>query len=482
VDLTVRPARFAPPRALVLGGLALAVGLACGALAAFAGPLYAVAGLLAVAVGMAMVMDTRVALLVFLGVATVLPYGVGPISIGGVKPTFIDVALSLLLLTWVLRFLGGRDPQLVATPVDLPLIVLIGLAVASFVFGTAYAVTAETTRQFLKLLNSMLFFFTITQIVRTRRDLSMVLTWLMIGGVGAAAIGIVLYHLPPDTASAYLRALRPLGYPTGEVLRYVEDNGVRTNTLRAIGTSVDPNVFGGLLLVVGALIAGHLLAARGAARRWLSVGLALVVYALLITLSRGSWIGFAVALVVLGLARYRRLFLAVPVVLLPGVLLFSSQLGLFVDHFLKAVYAQDQATGMRLGEYKDALNLISHNPWLGVGFGAAPSSDLYLGVSSTYLLVGEEMGLVGLAAYLVVLGIVVVTAVRLVRQQGRAASPVALACLAAFVGVLVSATFDHHYFNLRYQHITALYWMLAALVVRAPALTAEPTEAEPARR
>ncbi len=482
MELTTRPARFAPPRALVLGGAVLAVGLACGALAAFAGPLYAVAGLLAVGVGAAMVMDTRVTLLVFLGVATMLPYGVGPVSIGGVKPTFIDVTLSLLLLTWVLRFLGGRNQDLVGTPVDLPLIVLIGLAVASFVFGTAYAVTAETTRQFLKLLNSMLFFFTITQIVRTRRDLSTLLRWLMIGGVGAAAIGIVLYHLPPDTASAYLRSLRPFGYPTGEVLRYVEDNGVRTNTLRAIGTSVDPNVFGGLLLIVGSLIAGHLPAARGAARRWLAIGLALVVYALLITLSRGSWIGFVVALVVLGLARYRRLFLAVPAVLLPAVLLFSSQLGVFVDHFLKAVYAQDQATGMRLGEYKDALNLISQNLWLGVGFGAPPSSDLYLGVSSTYLLVGEEMGLVGLAAYLVVLAVVVVTAVGSLRRQGAAASPVALACLAAFVGVLVSATFDHHYFNLRYQHITALYWMLAALVVRAPVLTAEPTEAKPARR
>src|SRR5207244_4462098 len=137
---------------------------------------------------------------------------------------------------------------------------------------------------------------------------------------------------------------------------------------------------------------------------------AIVVYALLITLSRGSWIGFAVALVVLGVARYRRLFLVVPAALVPGVLLFGSQLGVFVDHFLKAVYAQDQATGMRIGEYKDALNLISQNIWLGVGFGAPPSSDLYLGVSSTYLLVGEEMGLVGLAAYLVLLGAIVTVA------------------------------------------------------------------------
>jgi polysaccharide biosynthesis protein PslJ len=267
------------------------------------------------------------------------------------------------------------------------------------------------------------------------------------------------------------------------VLRYVEDSGVRTTTLRAIGTSVDPNVFGALLLITGVLTIGWLLAAKGATRRWLSFGLLAIVYALLLSLSRGSWIGFTVAGVVLALAGYRRLFLVVPAVLIPAVVLFSGQLARYAEHFLKAVYAQDQATGMRLGEYKDALNLIQQNPWLGVGFGAAPSSDLYLGVSSTYLLVGEEMGLTGLAVYLIAIGTVIAAGVRGVRAAPPSARPIALACLAAFCGVVVSATFDHHYFNLRYQHVSALFWMLAALVVRAPVLGAvdasEPADNQP---
>jgi hypothetical protein len=450
----------------------LGVGLACGAAAAFAGPLYALAGLAPAVVGLAMLANLRITLLVFIAVATLLPYAVMPLSIGGVKPTFIDVTLSLLLLTWVLRFLSQRETEVVSTPVDLPLAVLIGLAIASFIFGTAYAVTPETTRQFFKLVNSMLFFFTITQVVRTRRDLELLLRVLVLGGAAAALIGIALYHLPADLASGYLRSLRPLGYPTGEVLRYVEDNGVRTKTLRAIGTSVDPNVFGALLLITGTVAMGWLLAARGVARRWLAVAVVVIAYALLLSLSRGSWIGFTVAATVLGIARYRRIFLFVPAVLLPAVVLFSGPVARYAEHFMKAVYAQDQATGMRLGEYKDALNLISQNPWLGVGFGAPPSSDLYLGVSSTYLLVGEEMGLVGLAVYLATTAAVLVLGVRAFRRASPGAQPIALACLAAFAGMVVSATFDHHYFNLRYQHISALYWLLAALVVRAPFLSA----------
>ena len=137
-------------------------------------------------------------------------------------------------------------------------------------------------------------------------------------------------------------------------------------------------------------------------------------YGLLVSLSRGSWVGFAVGFAIVALARHRRALWALPAAAVPGLLLFGAQLSRYAEHFLKAVYAQDQATGMRLGEYKDALTLIQQNPWLGVGFGGTPSSDLYLGVSSTYLMVAEEMGLLGLLAFLLALA---------TRPGGRGARP-----------------------------------------------------------
>ena len=64
-------------------------------------------------------------------------------------------------------------------------------------------------------------------------------------------------------------ALRPVGYPTTRVLRFVED-GPALGQERAIGTSVDPNSFGGLLVVLVALTLTQLLAAApaGRARCW----------------------------------------------------------------------------------------------------------------------------------------------------------------------------------------------------------------------
>ena len=57
---------------------------------------------------------------------------------------------------------------------------------------------------------------------------------------------LALYALNDQTALRLLMALGRLGYPTtGRVLRYVEDDPGGLE--RAIGTSVDPNSFGGML-------------------------------------------------------------------------------------------------------------------------------------------------------------------------------------------------------------------------------------------
>jgi O-antigen ligase len=460
-------------RGLAVVAAATVVGVGAGALAAFVGPLYALAGVVAVAAAAVTLSSQRATLLAFVAVATLLPYGVMPLSIGGVKPTFVDLTLSVLLLTWVLRLLTRRDAEFVTTPLDAPLVVFLGVAVAAFVFGTAYAVTPETTRQYFKLLNSVLFFFTITQTARRWDDIRLLVRALIVGGAIAALIGIVLYHLPAETASGWLRSLSPLGYPRGDVLRYVEDAGVRTKTLRATGTSIDPNVYGALLLLTGALALAQAAEAVGRVRWAFWGALALIGYALLISLSRGSWVGFAVACGIMAVARYRRLLWAVPAAAVPIVLLFGARLADFVDHFLKAVYAQDQATGMRLGEYKDALTLIQQNPLLGVGFGGTPSSDLYLGVSSTYLMIAEEMGLFGLTIFLIVIGWALFDGARRYSALPGRLRPIALSCMAALAGVLVAAAFDKHFFDLRYQHISALFWMLVAIVVLS-------TRAEPA--
>ena len=78
---------------------------------------------------------------------------------------------------------------------------------------------------------------------------------LAVVGAGAAegAIGILFYLLPATWTVRLLNPLGRLGYPVGlGALRYINDDPERP--MRAIATSVDPNILGALLIMVAAAL------------------------------------------------------------------------------------------------------------------------------------------------------------------------------------------------------------------------------------
>ena len=449
-------------RAIGIGLIGAAAGIAIGVAVAAATPLYVAAALVG-AIGLVLVIaDTRVGLLAFIGVVTWLPFGVVPVPLGSVKLTFLDVTLLLMLMVWLARLLLRPDSRLILTTVEPAVLLFVGIAIAAFALGTG--TTSETTRLFLKWINSIVFFFTAVNTIRTAGMARLVVRGLVLLGAFSAAVGVVLYFLPTSVSQAALVALGPLGYPTsGEVLRYLPS----TRTMRAIATSVDPNVYGAMLMLVGVFGASQLVTRRPVLPRTLLViGLGLVSAALLLSYSRGSWIGLFAGCLVIAALRYRRPWVLVALVAGVALLAVLPGLGGFFSHLQSGLAARDQAAAMRLGEYKDALRLIEQYPVLGVGFGVAPEIDLYIGVSSIYLLLAEQMGLLGLASFCGVVGIVAWRAVATaLRHTDTAVDGVLVGAVAALAAALVAGALDHHFVNLRFPHVTATFWLVSALAV-----------------
>jgi O-antigen ligase len=187
---------------------------------------------------------------------------------------------------------------------------------------------------------------------------------------------------------------------------------------------------------------------------------------LALTHSRAAWVGLAVAVLYLATFRYRRAWLVAGAAAL--VLVFAPQGNAVLARFLEAFGGQDRATALRLVEYHTATDLISQYPWFGVGFGAGPNVELFLGVSSLYLLIAEEMGLIGLAVFLALVGLLFARslagsgALHTPRAQG-----LALALQACLAAALTSGLFDHYFF--RFPHSLALFWLYAALLWLATA-------------
>ncbi len=461
--------------------LCLIVGIAGGALFAFLGPLLATAFVVALAGGLLMLRSTQFTFFALVTLICLLPFASLPLPDIGFSPTLLDLVLAALLLSWLFQMARKKTEQFIGSPLGLPIVIFMVLACVSFVVGLSFAsITTNLLRQFAEFLLNILLFFLVLNNVHSREQLEQLITMLILAGLAAALIGLFLYILPHDLIIRLLSTLRIFRYPAGSaVLRFVEDNP--DLPLRATSTSIDPNVLGGLLGIVAGVTAPQLVAPRPLpllGRWWRRRGvnwlvlpiLGALVTCLLLTYSRSALAGLAVALCVLASLRYRRLLI---LVLLAGLLiLFLPQTQWYVQHFVEMIRGQDLATQMRFGEYKDALILISRYPWLGVGFAGAPDIDTYIGVSSVYLLIAEEMGLIGLAVFLLINAL----AIRhLLRWLGRDTNDqhleaTVLGLLTALLAALISGIGDHYFFNISFQHAVALYWLCLGLAVRATLL------------
>ena len=455
--------------------LCVALGGTMGALVGLLGPLYAVAGVAAMAVALLMLRSVHVGLAATIAIICLLPFAAIPLPIG-FSPTFLDVTLVVVFVVWLFRMAKRRQRDFIATQVALPLLMFIILAVVAFVAGLAHArLNANVVRHFAEVIMALALFYVVVNVVRTEGELTWMVRVIILAGFAAAFIGVVLYYLPQNTTIRILSALGRFNYPTGaDVIQYVEDDS--SLPMRATSTSVNPNLLGSLMILVTAVTVGQLFAARPALPRWMLWGVVpFMGLCLYLTYSRGSLFGLAVGLVLISALRYRKLLVLMALVGIVFLLLPATQA--YVAHFLEGVRGEDLATQMRFGEYKDALILISRYPWLGVGFAGTPDIDLYIGVSNVYLMIAEQTGLIGLALFLTVMGVVFGV---LWRAWRNLACPEHEATLlgfgAALVGIMVGGLLDHYFFNLDFPHSISLFWMYVGLAVTTARLATRPAK------
>lgn len=468
--IRVLPLAPAIPR----GALAVVVGVLAGVVVAIANPIVALLAAAAIGLVVAACWLPVGRFWLVAAVITLLPFGAVPRL--GIQPTLLDGVLALVLGWAVLRFLLRLQAG-VSTPLDLPILVYLGLCLVSFIFGTAYGLTSETAKYFARVVAAILLFFALTNGLTTRARLASFVDALILGSAASALLAVWLYLAGQSTAVQVLSILGPLGYPTspGDIIRLIAS----TTIWRATSTSVDPNIFGGLLMIALILLLGKLLA-RPSRRAWLlSLPLLVIMgWALLLTYSRGSWVGLVAGVVFLAVMRYRKILPAVVLAALIAVVALGNTD--FGKHLVSGFLVEDKASAMRLGEYKDAVNFIGSYPFFGVGFGTTPNgsssitpeADIYVGVSNIYLLMALEIGLVGMTGFAAVIVTAAVWAGQRYRQADAEGQGWLAMASAALFAAGVAGIADHYFF--RFPHMIALFWALMAILAVASRLAGEP--------
>jgi hypothetical protein len=234
-----------------------------------------------------------------------------------------------------------------------------------------------------------------------------------------------------------------------------------------------------VLAIAAVMIAPQLLTSRPVLRfrPLILVILGCITLGLILTFSRASMLAFAIG--VTGIALFPRYRKFIPLIVLGAALLFVlPQTQRYIARFGQAFAGADLATQMRLGEYGDSLELISRYPVFGVGFTGTPTNDLYTHVASMYLIIANQIGLVGLGIYLVTIAAVFAYGGR-ARRAARAIpelEAIHLGIHAALIAALINATGDLYFFRLDFQASITLFWLVVALALASSNLALNRSE------
>ncbi|MBI5369654.1 O-antigen ligase family protein [Candidatus Uhrbacteria bacterium] len=230
--------------------------------------------------------------------------------------------------------------------------------------------------------------------------------------------------------------------------------------LRAYGSFPHPNIFGGYL-AVSLLTLGWLLRfMRTRLALWVfAIPVVILVSAFILTFSRGTWLAFAIASVVLfvQMGLYRRLpsRRAIGMIGLGAITVFSIAF-LFNDQIFARLTAHGRIETIsiieRTSQYADFRDLFLSHPIFGVGAGGYvfalsrvhPGGQAfnYQPVHNAFALVAGELGLVGLAAVLYLIFCIA----RLWRTSKKTAGGIFSLSLGATL--IVISLFDHYLFSL----------------------------------
>ncbi|AEJ43231.1 O-antigen ligase family protein [Alicyclobacillus acidocaldarius] len=265
--------------------------------------------------------------------------------------------------------------------------------------------------------------------------------------------GLLLpFVVEPEDAPYFLYVAAALAMLIGldGVLQYVlavpippgwVDVGEHVRT-RVFSVLKSPNELGAYMETMAPLIIGMGFAEKNRVRKiiFLAGGFFCLV-TLLLTYTRGAWLGLGVGVVLVALAFERRL-LAVVVVL--GVIgFFLPPIHHRVMDLFSQVYYIKSSQGGRLVRWQQAFDQLAGSPLFGAGlgrYGGAVASDKGLSIYSDnyYAKVLGESGLVGLVLFFALhVRIVVEVVQKVVRRAVGAHRPIALGGLIGVIALLV---------------------------------------------
>ena len=288
-------------------------------------------------------------------------------------------------------------------------------------------------------------------------------------------------------------ALRQLYSNSEELARWADPNSITEGTIRIYGPLGNPNLLAGYLLALLPLAAIAVLRWQGWGKRLFAITtLGLAGSSIVLTYSRGGWVGlmagFAVLILLLLLrstrewpALWRRL--APLMILLLGAALLAIAVTKLepIRTRVSSLLAGrgDSSNNFRINVWLASIEMIQDRPWIGIGPGNNAFNSIYplyqqpkfnaLSAYSVPLEILVETGIAGLIACVGLLQSSIRSGLRGLRINEPAAGA-ALASLAAIAGLMGQGIADTIFFR---PEVQIIGWYCLATLTSLPSIEGE---------
>lgn len=378
---------------------------------------------------------------IFLLVLSILIFS--PLAFGAVRPWAqgpILLAVGLAAVLWIVRILAVREIPAVFSPLGAPVLVLGTYVIVRYGLSEVEPVARQEA---LLGLGVVLFFFLMLNHVRHRWHITVLMwVWTALGAV------LALYGIFQTVAGSRWG---------GIFSRYDQYIG------RANGTFLQPSQFAGYLQLLFPLAVANSLFSRRSFREKLALFFACLVMsaAMLLSFSRGGWLGWCAALLVIGVYLIRRRGNKFRWAVVGG-----GMLGIIVIAALVVLHStREQPVGLGPESetdqpplWRSAIEIGRRNLWLGAGPGMYqwhyPSVRTLQArpdhAANEYLNIFADYGVVGCILILWIIIAFIPAAIQILDARAKrysAATPsnryaFTVGGLAVFIAVLVQAALD----------------------------------------
>lgn len=253
---------------------------------------------------------------------------------------------------------------------------------------------------------------------------------------------------------------------------------------RAVSTLENPNMLGEYLIMILPMALSVWISGKGMSRRHSFVSFILLGMCLILTWSRGAWLGFIFALIAFLLIWNRRsmwliVLGAASVPFLPFILPDT-----IVSRFTSIGNLADSSTSYRVNIWRGAMHMAKDYLFTGIGVGEGPWKVIYPNYTlpgieaaphshNLFIQITLEMGIFGILFFLIAIFLLAKLAFSLISRLGREdtstleknyATNAKLAIagpLCGLLAVLIQGLTDNSWYNYR---VYLMFWLMLGLI------------------